>query len=558
MDRNQAEIMEYPPGYNPGADGEGGKRRPIIDRRVSVKKETKWGSRPIGNEGWKLFNQILTAIDGVSFKVDKIKLQKGQKNTLPYRINKSEQKKQFPRGEKDSGESEMIKTDNIQVVIDPERFTYTDVPHLIRAIEEEYNNFLESIGIQEKSQFLKACRNIFRRWKRVADYLENFPQDKISDKAVKQELSNVAQVILNIAQSFQNKEKAPEEFPQEETEDTYVEKIFLPKLEALLTKRNRQANNTTKRTEAIKKLVRRGLRDQLEREMEEIVFQREVVETIRQSDLTKEMKKAVEGFLVTQNYDIVTLMEFLRLTPTEQETLDTLQQELFQARESGNNQTEAKAEIKIAKWINVVIYSERYWSYAEGKYAFTDIAKREVDCMTLGLLQYILIKALIDKEVLGARTDLHFFTILPTANGQFWALDGNVWPIMQKQKDGNWQNLRSNKIFYGPGKTNYRKFNDPNNRLIWFTLGRFTDVYMADVYNQHLDTAKNLTAVEYFLNQALRLGSQNPDCHINYGIVLKKMGRYNEAEGQYKIAIAKDPENPDYLDAYDDLLDEMD
>ena len=484
------------------------------------------GERPytteiVGVDAWRILDMVIDNIDGIAIKRGSVKNEEG--GSIPFLVKPEKSLGSFTRGEKDSGVSGVVRMRNFVVMVDTERFAYGDIPRLFEVIEAEHRQFIGEVAGDDVQFMVEARKNVFRRWVRVADFLDQYPSEEIGDEVVSQEVAGVAKAIRQIAMAFGEGE---DELAQN-SGDYYTENVFLPKIGKILAKRR---GDNPKRGEAIARLVRGGIKEQLERETLQLVFERGVKEVLRQCDLKEEFKRAIAENGLEEIFEGTS-------------NLEEIQRELSEARESGDKTREAEAEIRIAQLVNQVVYDERYWEGKSGKYSFHDIARREINCMARALLQYTMIKTLIGKDVLGADTLGHMTTIMPTADGRMMVLDYNVWELC----DNEGKSLAIDRDFYRPGETNYRMLNYPGYVLNWIAVGRLEEVYVANVYRWLEEEIEINDGRLYCSQKALSVYPKSPHANASIANNYLASGEYEKAERHINIAIRESNRQPYYL-----------
>jgi tetratricopeptide (TPR) repeat protein len=71
------------------------------------------------------------------------------------------------------------------------------------------------------------------------------------------------------------------------------------------------------------------------------------------------------------------------------------------------------------------------------------------------------------------------------------------------------------------------------------------DPRFAEAMGMILTGTDDAAALTYF-ERAKRLGADRPDFHRNLGLLLRRLGRYTEAEAEFREALAAEPENVEY------------
>lgn len=252
-----------------------------------------------------------------------------------------------------------------------------------------------------------------------------------------------------------------------------------------------------------------GVKNELEDDLEKVIFARGEKELWRQSDIAE-----VFSGPSADKY-------FAKLFPTEWQLIEKY---LKEAKESGDKEKISEMQTKIAQVLTEILYSEKFFSFKDTSFALNGIHKDKlVNCMARGQILHLLCKKILGVDTLGVTTTGHFFSVLPLANGRMLSLDESAKEIALKNEDGN-QKIEGKLYQIGEHERIYRS-------ALWSWLGFFSKEGDEQVMAK---------------KKAIALNPNNPDYYYNLANILGDNGQRDEAIAAYRKAIALNPNNPNY------------
>jgi tetratricopeptide (TPR) repeat protein len=502
---------------------------PKLDLKTTRQKEA-FESGPLDPE---LLKGFLEDIDNVGLEVDLNQLE-------PFKVKLGECKpvgvytglrlEDSPEGSKPVQE--------IVLIINPEKFRYTDIPALVLAVQNQYNSWIQemyglfSSNPNQTNESDNTDNSLEKRQSNpdpsIIDqisFLEINPALAIARRyiAIIQILAEVLEQNPNQTEAGQNKTEQDIENPQNQASDSTNSKLSLLEanraellelkqaLEEIVSqygvslsvesipheKREKIINTITKarNPEQIPVLLRRLMplvaKNIAEADQQALIyalFERSGAEMLRMTGMSDIIKKFEEEY---------------------GNTIQQLQQDLENAKDPD---AEAEVQKKIAYFFYILVYQEKYFQFQDDHYKPNQIAiDRFVNCMSCAYILYTLFKKYFGVEIIGCATTSHFFGMLPLANGQFFTLDG-IPKVLLDNKRNPVTNLQP---FYPLGNTDYTLVGTQRS----FSTGPFAKMHMSAVYNwQSVNIEReNPTLAEKFLLKGIELDQCNAQHWIKLG-----------------------------------------
>ncbi len=491
------------------------------------------------NNNTEALDQLFKLLNGLRFK--KVRsLPNGKKFEVEI-IDTGRQ--DFEYGQIKNHKTQTLPTFSLKIQI-ASNFQLQDLPAFNQVIATAHNEWLAEHNITDQTYYIPGNQTLADFWYFFADKLEaEIGKWNGRNTIIPAQMQVIQSIFEELGRRYGQRRQVSNSaweaiWNLEISNKDWVDNKGLPEsnynhLARLWQKRKDQPNEEVD-TEALQRLFQKAFRKveaRLQTQFRENLFHHCELEMVRKSNLKNDLKNAWG-----KNQEIIAFLreifrEDFQKLEDQQRKHRYLRMNIAQTNDKNKKreyQEElSELEIKIAKQINAIIYSDKIWEYPDdqdgnpidGNYSFQDILEKEVNCMTRGQLIYSLWKTFFKREILAATTTEHFYSLLYLPNEEYWSLDGYVTKI-----------------------ENIEDWKKANNQM-----GLFSDFYQAGLLSWQASFIKNNNPflAEILYREAIRLNPDDTDLKNQLASLLSKQGpeRWKEAEELYREVIRLNPDD---------------
>jgi len=409
------------------------------------KEITESGPEGLKDENLEIFNEFISAIDGIKIEKAETALPGG----LKYSIEPHPETVTVVRGTlKHPATAEKTAT-RLRIIIAP-NFSTADVPVLIKEIEEYHNKSEET---QEGGMVLNVTRSISESYLFWAKQLNaiaiRIPEtvrprfNEYINKLVALAISYDAEILGNRTLESLN----DNDFSNISMWTKSIEgKKALERWTDFINGPMNEYRNRPERLERMMDLidtlvVAPNVKESLDYNLTQTIFEKGEKEMWQLSDISEIFKR---------EFRAKGAREFFKSHFVEEwNALDDMRHRLSEAKERGNVKEISRLQKEIAERVMMIIDSGKFWEYKRVEYKISKIPKkRQINCMARTAIIHNVLREFFDEETLIGITADHSFPVLKLADGSLYAIDKSIFP--QRFSDDPENNLRNIDISRSP------------------------------------------------------------------------------------------------------------
>ncbi len=486
----------------------------------------EWVER--GDEGEEIVNLILAAMDGVRVKwVDGFgEDDDGQDSFRLEVVEKPDRRAK----DKDRLWPEMI------LCLRQGRFSYLEMPALLRQVEDAHNQWLVDEGWPEELR-VNLVEVWSQRWRKSVEIMGELRGEvrEVLGEEGEKFLDQARMMVGIVSRMFDGVAET-----EVSLENELWERELKTKLEAMISRRKERDYSSDGKRErlgkAVRKLTTKSIKEGLEEEFYELMLEKGMAMMIVKSDLREEIKEAFLNREKMVREGQGDLLKVLLGEGAEVKSFEKLQQELIEVRQSGDVKRVSELELEAVNRFVAVFYAEKVWQYGKDRYRLVDVFDKEINCMAIAALEKAVLEKMLGVRMLGGMSRDHMFGVVSLADGRLLGIDMG-WSWLRGGEDSilTVDKLKKRVNYFGEDDLRGTRLNPFGFRLI----GDFGQLYLSGVMNWVMERDIFKVQIKQRLGRVINrlVDGKSPDYVLNMALY---EGVEKRAKRLFELALEKD------------------
>jgi len=217
-------------------------------------------------------------------------------------------------------------------------------------------------------------------------------------------------------------------------------------------------------------------------------------------------------------------------------SFEKLQQELIEARQSGDVKRVSELELEAVNRFVAVFYAEKVWQYGKDRYRLVDVLGKEINCVAIAALEKAVLEKMLGVRMLGGISRDHMFGVVSLTDGRLLGIDiGWSWLRGGEGSILTVDKLKERVNYFGEDDLRGTRLDPFGFRLI----GDFGQLYLSEVMSWVMDRDIFKVQMKQRLGRVINhlVDGKSPDYVLNMALY---EGVEKRAKRLFELALEKD------------------